>query len=52
MFVETTGAATLPSPGDARFRPMDVAQAPDGGLYIIDSVKGRMWKVLWRGEEG
>jgi hypothetical protein len=29
---------------------MDVEQSPDGGLYIIDSVKGRMWKVLWRGE--
>ena len=30
---------------------MDVMQAPDGGLYIIDSVRGRMWKVYWRGEE-
>jgi glucose/arabinose dehydrogenase len=46
-----SGAATLRSPGDARARPMDVAQAPDGGLFIIDSVKGRIWKVLWRGEE-
>jgi glucose/arabinose dehydrogenase len=45
-----SGAATLQSPGDARFRPMDVAQAPDGGVYIVDSVKGRIWKVMWRGE--
>jgi glucose/arabinose dehydrogenase len=45
-----SGAASVQTPGDAQFRPMDVEQSPDGGLYIIDSVKGRMWKVLWRGE--
>ena len=47
-----SGAATLARPGDAEFRPMDVEQSPDGGLYIIDSVKGRIWKVFWRGDEG
>ena len=28
---------------------MDVEQSPDGGLYIIDSKQGRMWKVMWEG---
>jgi glucose/arabinose dehydrogenase len=46
-----SGTATIQRSSDARFRPMDVEQAPDGGLYIIDSQKGRIWKVYWRGDE-
>lgn len=39
------GADVLESPGDADYRPMGLAQGPDGALYIADSVKGRIWKV-------
>jgi glucose/arabinose dehydrogenase len=35
-------------PQDARFRPMGLAIAPDGSLYIGDSVNGRIWRVLRR----
>jgi glucose/arabinose dehydrogenase len=44
-----SGRAALERPADASFRPMHVHESPDGGLYIIDSMKGRMWKVMWEG---
>jgi glucose/arabinose dehydrogenase len=27
-----------------------VAQAPDGSLYIAESVKGRIWRVIYTGK--
>lgn len=35
---------------DARFRPTGVAVGPDGSLYISDSEKGRIWRVIYTGE--
>jgi glucose/arabinose dehydrogenase len=29
-------------------RPDGVAEAPDGSLYITDSVKGKVWRVFYR----
>jgi glucose/arabinose dehydrogenase len=40
--------------GDARgwsARPVGVAMAPDGTLYVIDSMEGRLWRIVWRGSE-
>ncbi|WP_304170771.1 PQQ-dependent sugar dehydrogenase [Phenylobacterium aquaticum] len=36
-------------PGKAAYRPMGLAVAPDGALYISDDVKGRIWRVTWNG---
>ena len=33
----------------AVYRPDGVAQAPDGTLYICDSQKGRVWRVVYTG---
>ena len=41
------GAEDLKSPYEAKYRPMGLAQSPDGSLYITDSVKGRVWKVVY-----
>jgi glucose/arabinose dehydrogenase/cytochrome c553 len=41
-----TGTDSLTSPGDARFRPCGLAEGPDGSLYICDSQKGRIWRVM------
>ena len=46
------GFSRLPevaSPGDAKHRPMGLAQGPDGSLYICDSVKGRIWRIVYTG---
>jgi glucose/arabinose dehydrogenase len=40
------GAEPLAQPGDAAHRPMGLAQGPDGALYISDSVKGTIWRVI------
>lgn len=45
------GQETLESPNNAAHRPMGLAQAPDGALYIADSVEGRIWKVVYGGDE-
>lgn len=40
------------SPRDAVFRPMGLAQGPDGSLYISDSQKGRIWRVVYQEKAG
>ncbi len=41
---------TLVKMADARFRPMGLAEGPDGSLYIIESKIGRIWRVLFTGK--
>lgn len=41
-----------PSPADrntgkAKYRPVGLAVAPDGALYVADSVKGRIWRIRY-----
>ena len=50
MFAEGfTGGAVMNSPADARYRPMGLAQGPDGSLYISDSKVGRIWRIIYTG---
>ncbi len=37
------------SPGDADYRPCGLAVGPDGSLYISDSVRGRVWRIVYTG---
>ena len=39
------GTKEIMSPGDAKYRPCGLAEGPDGSLYILDSQKGRVWRV-------
>ena len=41
------GPKAIKSPGDAVYRPCGLAEGPDGSLYILDSQKGRLWKILY-----
>jgi glucose/arabinose dehydrogenase len=45
------GKDPLMSPNDAAARADGVAQAPDGSLYITDSQKGRIWRVMYTGKK-
>ncbi|MDQ3517638.1 MAG: PQQ-dependent sugar dehydrogenase [Gemmatimonadota bacterium] len=42
------GADSIAAPNQARYRPMGLAQARDGSLYISDTEKGRVWRIMWR----
>lgn len=41
------GNPKLVSPYEARYRPMGLAVGPDGALYIGDTQKGRIWRVVY-----
>jgi glucose/arabinose dehydrogenase/cytochrome c553 len=42
------GVDTIVNVSDAKFRPMGLAQGPDGSLYINDSKKGKIWRILYK----
>lgn len=44
-----SGGGPIRSPGDARFRPVGLAEGPHGALYIADSQKGWIWRVTYVG---
>jgi glucose/arabinose dehydrogenase/mono/diheme cytochrome c family protein len=43
------GFETLYERGNARYRPQSVFVHPDGSLYILDNLKGRIWRVTYTG---
>lgn len=42
------GVDTIVNVSDARYRPMGLAEGPDGSLYISDSRKGKIWRILYK----
>ncbi|HVY73326.1 MAG TPA: c-type cytochrome [Puia sp.] len=42
---------TVANTSDAKFRPMGLAEGPDGSLYISESNKGRIWRVMYTGDK-
>ena len=45
-----TGAPEIDVPREAEYRPCGLAQGLDGSLYISDSVKGKIWKIIYNGK--
>ncbi|MGA3185502.1 MAG: sorbosone dehydrogenase [Bryobacteraceae bacterium] len=43
------GKAQIMNANEAAARADGVAQAPDGSLYITDSQKGKIWRVMYQG---
>ena len=44
------GRPSFTNPGDARFRPSGITVGPDGSLYISETEKGRIWRVIYTGQ--
>jgi len=42
---------TLVNTSDAAYRPMGLAVGPDGSLYITESEKGKIWRVMFKGDK-
>ncbi|HEV7836897.1 MAG TPA: hypothetical protein VGO75_02435, partial [Gemmatimonadaceae bacterium] len=38
-------------PGGAKYRPVGLAEGPDGSLYITDDQRGRIWRVVYTGKK-
>jgi glucose/arabinose dehydrogenase len=36
---------------DAVYRPMGIAMGPDGDLYLSDTEKGKIWRVMYKGSK-
>ena len=46
-----TGVDTVVYTSDAKYRPMGLAEGPDGSLYITESNKGKIWRVMYKGDK-
>ena len=45
------GVDTVVNTSDAKYRPMGLSMGPDGSLYISDSEKGKIWRVIYKGDK-
>ncbi len=41
------GVEEVKGPADAKHRPTGLALGPDGSLFVVDSVKGRVWRIYY-----
>jgi len=46
------GVDTIVNTSDAVYRPMGLATGPDGSLYISESNKGKIWRVMYKVDKG
>ena len=46
VFADGFAGGRISSPSQAANRPTGVAAGPDGAVYVSDSLRGRIWKIL------
>lgn len=42
---------TIVNTSDAAARPMGIAMGPDGSLYVSESEKGKIWRIMYKGDK-
>jgi len=42
------GVDTIINMSDAKYRPMGLSEGPDGSLYISESKKGKIWRIVFK----
>jgi len=47
VFADGFAGASM-QPGEAAHRPVGLAQAPDGSIYVTDDAGGRVWRIFYR----
>jgi len=45
------GIDTIVNVSNAVSRPMGIAMGPDGSLYLTESNKGKIWRILYKGDK-
>jgi len=45
------GVDTIVYTSDARYRPSGLAQGPDGSIYVTESEKGKVWRIMFKGDQ-
>ncbi len=45
------GEEPLANVSDAPYRPMAIAMGPDGSLYLSETVQGKIWRVMFKGDK-
>lgn len=45
------GAEPIVSANDALYRPMGMSVGPDGSLYVSETEKGKMWRIMFKGDK-
>ena len=49
--MDFAGVDPIVNTSDAIYRPMGLAVGPDGSLYISDSEKGKIWRIMYKGDK-
>ncbi len=44
------GVDTITNMSDAKYRPMGLSEGPDGSLYVSDSKKGKIWRIVFKAD--
>lgn len=45
------GVDPIVNVSDAVYRPMGIAMGPDGSLYISETEKGKIWRIMYKGDK-
>jgi glucose/arabinose dehydrogenase len=46
------GVDTIVNMNNAKYRPMGLSEGPDGSLYVCESKKGKIWRIMFKGDAG